>query len=68
MKQSANAVVTEAEKLVKEFCDAGGAAKRKNLAAWMERLYKTEGFHDAALKMVHRVASGGKALPEPKKR
>jgi hypothetical protein len=68
MKQSANAVVTEAEKLVKEFCDAGGAAKRKNLAAWMERLYKTEGFHDAAVKMVHRVATGGKALPEPKKR
>ncbi|MET0769394.1 MAG: hypothetical protein ABW081_05760 [Solirubrobacteraceae bacterium] len=68
MKQSANAVVTEAEKLVKEFCDAGGAAKRKNLAAWMERLYKTEGFHDAALKMVYRVATGGKALPEPKKR
>ena len=68
MKQSANAVVTEAEKLVKEFCDAGGAAKRKNLAAWMERLYKSEGFHDAALKLVYRVATGGKALPEPKKR
>ena len=67
-KQSANAVVGEAEKLVKEFCDAGGAAKRKNLAAWMQRLYRTEGFHDDALEMVYKVATGGKALPEPKKR
>jgi hypothetical protein len=66
-REAANAVVPEAEKLVKEYCDAGGAARRKNLAAWMQRLYKSEGMHDAALKMIYRVASGGKAMPEPKR-
>jgi hypothetical protein len=68
MKQAANAVEVEAEKLVKEFCDAGGTAKSANLAAWIERLYKRKGFYDAAMKMIDKVATGGKALPEPKKR
>jgi hypothetical protein len=66
MKQSANAVVPESEKLVKEYCDAAGAAHRKNLAAWMQKLYKGEGMHDAALKMIYKVATG-KAMPEPKR-
>ena len=42
-------------------------ARRKNLAAWMQRLYKSEGMHDAALKMIYRVATGGKTMPEPKR-
>ena len=66
-RQSANAVVPEAEKLVKEYCDAGGEARRRNLAAWMQRLYKSEGMHDAALKMIYKVATNGKAMPEPKR-
>jgi hypothetical protein len=67
MKQSATAVEADAEKLVKEFCDAGGAARRENLAAWMQWLYKSDGMYDAALKMIYRVATGGKAMPEPKR-
>jgi len=66
MKQSATAVEADAEKLVKEFCDGGGAARRENLAAWMQFLYKSEGMYDAALKMIYRVATG-KAMPEPKR-
>ena len=65
-KQSASAVVSEAEKLVKEYCDAGGEARRKNLAAWMQRLYKSDGMYDAALKMIYKVATG-KNMPEPKR-
>ena len=67
IKQAANAVVPESEKIVKDFCDAAGDARRKNLAAWMERLYKTEGFFDAALEMIYRVATKGKTLPKPKR-
>ena len=66
-RESANAVVPETEKLVGEYCDAGGPARRKNLAAWVQRLYKSDGMHDAALKMIFRVATGGKTLPEPKR-
>ena len=66
-REAATAVESEAEKLVKEYCDGGGAARRKNLAAWMQRLYKSEGMYDAALKMIYKVATGGKALPEPKR-
>jgi hypothetical protein len=65
-RQSASAVVSEVEKLVKEYCDAGGEARRKNLAAWMQRLYRSEGMHDAALKMIYKVATG-KTMPEPKR-
>ena len=67
MKQSASAVVPESEKLVKEYCDGGGDARRKNLAAWMQRLYKSEGMYDAALKMIYKVATNGKSMPEPKR-
>ena len=66
-RQAANAVVPESEKLVKEYCDAGGEARRKNLAAWMQRLYKSDGMHGAALKMIYRVATKGKTMPEPKR-
>jgi hypothetical protein len=65
-RQSASAVVSESEKLVKEYCDAGGESRRKNLAAWMQRLYTSEGMHDAALKMIYKVATG-KTMPEPKR-
>ena len=42
-RQSANAVLPESEKLVNEYCDAAGESRRKNLAAWMQRLYKSGG-------------------------
>ena len=67
MKQSATAVEADAEELVKEFCDAGGAARRENLAAWMQWLYKSDGMYDAALKMIYKVATNGKTMPEPKR-
>jgi len=63
MRQSANAVVPEAEKLVKEYCESGGEARRKNLAAWMVYLRRPGGFYDVALKMIDKVAMGGKAMP-----
>jgi hypothetical protein len=66
-RQSASAVVPEAEKVVKEYCDSAGEPRRKNLAAWMQRLYKSEGMHDAALKMIYKVATNGKTIPEPKR-
>jgi hypothetical protein len=66
-RQSANTVVSESEKLVKEYCDAAGEPRRKNLAAWMQRLYKSEGMHDAALKMIYKVATKGKTMPERKR-
>jgi hypothetical protein len=66
-RQSASAVVSESEKLVKEYCDAAGESRRKNLAAWMQRLYRSEGMHDAALKMIYKVATKGKTMPEPKR-
>jgi hypothetical protein len=65
-RQSASAVVSEAEKLVKEYCDAGGEARRKNLAAWMERLSGSEGMHDAALNMIYKAATG-KTMPARKR-
>ena len=46
---------------------APGAARRENLATWMQWLYKSDGMYDAALKMIYRVATGGKAMPEPKR-
>jgi hypothetical protein len=67
MRQSASAVVPESEKLVKDYCDAAGETRRKNLAAWVQRLYKTEGMHDAALKMIYKAATKGKTMPEPKR-
>jgi len=67
MKESASAVVPESEKLVKDYCDAAGETRRKNLAAWVQRLYKTEGMHDAALKLIYKVATKGKTMPEPKR-
>jgi hypothetical protein len=65
-RQGAGAAASEAEKLVKEYCDSGGEARRKNLAAWMQRLYRSEGMHDAALKMIYKVATG-KTMPDPKR-
>jgi hypothetical protein len=43
IRQSANAVIEESEKLVKEYCDGAGPARRKNLGAWMEHLQKAGG-------------------------
>jgi hypothetical protein len=65
-RQSANAVIPETEKLVKEYCDAGGAARRKNLAAWMEHLNNAGTLYEPALAMVYKVATGGKSLPKRK--
>jgi hypothetical protein len=62
IKESANAVEAEAEKLVKEFCDKGGPARRKNLAAWMLFLDKGGGLYRPALKMIYKAATG-KAMP-----
>jgi hypothetical protein len=66
MRQSANAVIPESEKQVKEYCDKAGAPQRQNLAAWMEHLDKAGGLYRPALDMVHRVAAGGKPLPKRK--
>ena len=65
--ESATAVGPETEKLVKEYCDAGGDAHRKNLAAWMQYVYKKDGFYDAAIKMIYKVATKGKTPAEPKR-
>ena len=65
-RQSASAVVSEAEKLVKEYCDAGGEARRKNLAAWMVWLSGSEGMYDAALNMIYKAATG-KTMPARKR-
>ena len=62
IKQSANAVEAEAEKLVKEFCDRGGPARSKNLAAWMVFLDQGGGMYRPALKMIYKAATG-KAMP-----
>lgn len=67
MKQSANAVMSEAERVLKDYCDAAGDARRQNLAAWAQRLYKTKGFYAAALKLIYKVATKGKTMPEPKR-
>ena len=62
IRQSANAVIPESEKLVKEYCDGGGPARRKNLGAWMEHLQQTGGVYEPALKLIYKAATG-KALP-----
>jgi hypothetical protein len=67
MKESANAVVSAAERVLKDYCDAAGEPRRKNLAAWAQRLYKTKDFYDAALKLIFKVATNGKTMPEPKR-
>jgi len=61
-KHGANAAEAEAENLVKEFCDKGGAVKRNNLAAWTVYLDKAGGIYRPALNMIHKAATG-KALP-----
>jgi hypothetical protein len=66
-KESANAVVSAAERVLKDYCDAAGEPRRKNLAAWAQRLYKTKDFYDAALKLIFKVATKGKTMPEPKR-
>ena len=66
-KQSANAVVSESERMLKDYCDAAGETRRQNLAAWTQRLYKAKDFYDAALKLIYRVATKGKTMPEPKR-
>ena len=66
MRQSANAVIPESEKQVKEYCAKAGPAQLQNLAAWMEHLDGAEGMHRPALDMIHKVATGGKSLPKRK--
>jgi hypothetical protein len=66
MEESANAVIPESEKQVKEYCEKAGAAQRQNLAAWMAHLDKAGGLYQPALDMVHRAASGGQSLPKRK--
>lgn len=66
IRQSANAVIPESEKQVKEYCDKAGAAQRQNLAAWMEHLDHAGGLYQPALDMVHRAATGGKPLTKRK--
>jgi hypothetical protein len=66
-KQSANAVVSESERVLKDYCDAAGETRRQDLAAWAQRLYKTKDFYDAALKLIYKVATKGKTMPEPKR-
>jgi hypothetical protein len=66
MRESANAVIPESEKQVREYCDKAAAAQRQNLAAWMEHLDQAGGLYQPALDMVHRAATGGKSLPKRK--
>jgi hypothetical protein len=66
MRESANAVIPESEKQVKEYCEKAGAAQRQNLAAWMEHLDKAGGLYQPALEMVYRAATGGRSLPKRK--
>jgi len=66
MRQSAGAAMAEAEKLVKEYCDAGGEAKRKNLGAWMEWLSERGAMYQPALDMIYKAATG-KAMPKRKR-
>jgi hypothetical protein len=66
IRESANAVVSEAERVLKDYCDAAGEPRRKNLAAWAQRLYKTKGFYDGALKLIYKVATKGRTMPAPK--
>jgi hypothetical protein len=65
MKEASNAGIAEARKLVKEYCDAGGDAKRKNLGAWMIFLRDRGGLYRPALEMVYEAAMGG-AMPKAK--
>jgi hypothetical protein len=65
MKEASNAGIAEARKLVKEYCDAGGDAKRKNLGAWMIFLRDRGGLYKPALEMVYEAAMGT-AMPKPK--
>jgi hypothetical protein len=65
-RQSANAVIAESEKLVKEYCTAGGTTRAKNLAAWMEYLSSTGTLYEPALALVYKAATGGKSLPKRK--
>jgi hypothetical protein len=66
MRESANAVIPESEKQVKEYCEKAGQAQRQNLAAWMEHLDKAGGLYQPALDMVYGAATGGKSLPKRK--
>jgi hypothetical protein len=66
IRESANTVMSEAERVLKDYCDAAGEARRKNLAAWAQRLFKAKGFHDAALKLIYKVATKGRTMPAPK--
>jgi hypothetical protein len=66
MRESANAVIPESEKQVKEYCDKADPKQLQNLAAWMEHLDKAGGLYRPALDMVYRVATGGKSLPKRK--
>ena len=66
IRQSANAVIPESEKQVKEYCDKAPAPQRQNLAAWMEHLDKAGGLYQPALDMVYKVATGGKSLAKRK--
>ena len=64
IRQSANAVIPESEKQVKEYCGKADKAQRQNLAAWMAHLDQAGGLYQPALDMVHRAATGGKPLPK----
>jgi hypothetical protein len=62
IRESATAVITEAEKLAREYCD-GFPAQRKNLAAWMAYFKQAGGHYEPALKLVYSAATSGKVLP-----
>ncbi len=66
MRESANAVLPESEKQVKEYCDKKAPAQCQNLAAWMVHLDKAGGLYQPALDMVHRMATGGRSLSKRK--
>ncbi len=66
MRESANAVIPESEKQVREYCDTAVPAQVKNLAAWMEHLDKAGGLYRPALDMVYKVATGGRSLAKRK--
>ena len=66
MRESANAVIPESEKQVKEYCDKAVAAQRKNLAAWMEHLDKAGVLYQPALDMVYKAATVESLLPKRK--
>ena len=64
MRESANAVIPESEKQVKEYCDKAGPAQRQNLAAWMVHLDKAGGLYQPALDMVLQDGHGRKVAVE----